>query len=149
LDQLLKDAHRGDFKIIIVAALDRIGRSTKHILNLLDELKHYGISIISLRENLDFSTPAGQMALTVLLAVATLERQILSERVKSALAAKKVLAEKMGSPWRCGRPNVVTEAIAQEVLRLRAEGLSIRGIEKAINKQISKTSIERVLKAKK
>jgi len=67
---------------------------------------------------------------------------LLKERIKSALYAKKLAAEKTG--WRCGRPQLVTPEIKEKVLSLRAQGLSIRKIEKAIDKKISHTAIGRV-----
>lgn len=144
LNQLIEDARKGKFKIVIVHSIDRLGRSTKHLLNLLDELSHYGVSIISMRENLDFSTPTGQMALTMISAVAQLEAQIISERIKTSLAVKKNLAEKSGNGWKCGRPAISNE-IKEQVYHLKDQGLSIRKIAQSIG-DISKSSVERILK---
>lgn len=147
LDEMLKDAQLGKFKVLIVTALDRCSRSTKHMLTLVDELKHYGVHLISLREQLDFTTPTGQMALTVLAAVATLERQITAERIKATLAAKKIQAERTGNGWRVGRAPLAPE-IAEEIRSLRKRGYSIRGIERKLGKKASKATICRVLKKK-
>lgn len=144
LDQLIKDARQGKFKIIIIHSIDRLGRSTKHLLNLLDELSHYGVSIISIRENLDFSTPMGQMALTMLSAVAQLEAQLISERIKTALAVKKAIAIKSNNGWRCGRPPLDQE-LEEKVTHLRNEGKSIREISKCLG-SISKSSVSRIVK---
>ena len=144
LNQLIEDARKGKFKIVIVHSIDRLGRSTKHLLNLLDELSHYGVSIISMRENLDFSTPTGQMALTMISAVAQLESQIISERIKTSLAVKKNLAKKSGNGWKCGRP-AISNDIKEQVYHLKDQGLSIRKIAQSIG-DISKSSVERVLK---
>jgi DNA invertase Pin-like site-specific DNA recombinase len=144
LDQLIKDARNGKFQILIVHSIDRLGRSTKHLLNLLDELNHYGVSLISIRENLDFSSPTGQMALTMLSAVAQLEAQLISERIKTSLAVKKALAQQTNNGWKCGRPQIESD-VKSEVLKLREEGLSIRGIAKHLG-NISKSSVERILK---
>ena len=144
LDKLVKDARLGKFNVIVIHSIDRLGRSTKHLLNLLDELNHYGISLISIRENLDFSTPTGQMALTMLSAVAQLEAQLISERIKTSLAVKKALAQKSNSNWRCGRPPI-DDTIKDEVLRLRSQGLSIREIANSLG-TVSKSSVERILK---
>lgn len=144
LDQLINDARMGKFKILIVVGIDRIGRSTKHLLNLIDELNHYGVSIISIREQLDFSTPTGQMALTMLSAVATLERQLIAERIKSALAAKKITASNLGTDWRCGRPKKINDELINMVTDLHTKGLSIRRIAKQIG--ISHMTVYRILK---
>lgn len=144
LDKLIKDARRGLFSIVLVHSIDRLGRSTKHLLNLMDEFRHYNVSMISIRESLDFSTPTGQMALTMLSAVAQLEAQLTSERIKTALAVKKVLAEKSQNGWRCGRPPL-DKIIEQDVLRLKAQGHSIRQISKILG-NVSKSSVSRILK---
>lgn len=144
LDQLIKDAKKGKFSILIVHSIDRLGRSTKHLLNLLDELKHYNVSLISIRENLDFSSPVGQMALTMLASVAQLESQLISERIKTSLAVKKKIAIQQGSNWRCGRPSIPVDTI-NEVLRLHNEGLSIRDIAKRVS-GISKSSVGKMVK---
>lgn len=144
LDQLIRDAQKGRFSIIIIHSIDRLGRSTKHLLNLLDELRHYNISIISIRENLDFSTPMGQMALTMLSAVAQLEAQLTSERIKTALAVKKAIAEKSQNGWRCGRPPL-SSSIETEVLRLKGQGHSVRQISKELG-NVSKSSVSRIFK---
>jgi DNA invertase Pin-like site-specific DNA recombinase len=146
LDAMTQDARRGKFKVLIVAAIDRIGRNTRHLLNLLHELNGYGVSVISLRENLDFTTPLGSATLVILSAIASLERDILRERIRTALAAKKLAAQKSGKPWRCGRPEVATPDIAAQVHALRTQGLSIRAIERSLSGQISRGTVQRILK---
>ncbi len=144
LDQMVKDARMGKFKFIVVSGIDRLARDTRHLLNLINELNHYGVAIISLRENIDFSTPVGQATLTILGAVAQLERSLISERIRTALAAKKLAAEKTGSGWRCGRRPVLTESLKNEIWHLRHQGVSVRKIAKQIG--IAKSSVQRVLK---
>lgn len=145
LKALVRDAKLGKFKILIVHSIDRIFRSSKDMLILLDELKHYGVSIISIRENLDFSTPTGQMALTMISAVSQLEAQITSERIRVSLAVKKKLAESNpSSNWRMGRPPI-DEETKDKVLKLREQGLSIRKIAEEIG-TLSKSSVEKILR---
>lgn len=145
LDRLMRDARLRKFDILVVSAIDRIGRSTKHLLNLLAELTHYGVKLISLREGFDFTTPIGEMVLTVLAAVASLERQIISERIKVALKAKKILAEKIGSDWRCGRPTKVTKELTSRIIALHNSGQSVRKIENLINRQVARSSISNII----
>lgn len=144
LDKLIIDARRGHFSIIIIHSIDRLGRSTKHLLNLIDELRHYKVSIISIRESLDFTTATGQMALTMLAAVAQLEAQLISERIRTALAVKKVLANRTNNGWRCGRPPL-DQDLEKKVIQLRNQGMSIRGISKHLG-NISKSSVSRIVK---
>lgn len=145
LDLLLADAKRGKFKVVIVAALDRFGRNVKHLLTLLDELSALGVKFISLRENIDLTTPQGQMIMTVLAAIAQLEREITRQRIKESLAARKLLAAKTGSGWRCGRPQKVDPEVTKQVLDLRAQGLSIRAIETALEKRISHSTVAKII----
>ena len=144
LDRLIKDARQGKFKILVIYSIDRLGRSTKHLLNLIDDLKHYGVSIISIRENLDFSSPTGQMALTMISAVAQLEAELISERIRTSLAVKKTLASKFKNGWTCGRPPI-SEETKRKVIQLRDQGLSIRKIASTLG-NLSKTSVEKILK---
>ena len=57
LDRMIADARRGKFKILVIAALDRLGRNVKHLLTLVEELNSYGVRLVSLREAIDLSTP--------------------------------------------------------------------------------------------
>lgn len=84
------------------------------------------------------------MALTMLSAVAQLEAQLISERIKTSLAVKKALAQKSNSSWRCGRPPI-DDMIKDEVLRLRSQVLSIREIANSLG-TVSKSSVEKILK---
>ena len=59
LDQLMSDARRHRFDVLLVAAFDRIARNVRHFLEVLDELNHLNIQFISLRENIDTGGPLG------------------------------------------------------------------------------------------
>lgn len=143
LDQLIQDARMGKFKILVVSGIDRLARDTRHLLNLIHELDGYGVALISLRESIDFTSPMGKAALTILGAIAELERELCRERIKSALAAKKLTAEKTG--WRTGRPPIQPEVIEQ-VIELHGRGHSLRQIASQLSGQISKSSVERIVK---
>lgn len=143
LDQLIKDARMGKFKVVIIYALDRLARDTRFLLNLLHELDGYGVTLISLRESIDLSTPVGKAVMQILGAIAELERNLISERIKTSLAVKKMTANETG--WSCGRKPLPNETVNQ-VKELSAKGLSIRNISKQLN--IGKTTVERILKGK-
>jgi len=143
LDRLLADARRGKFKFLCIAALDRLGRNVKHLLNLIEELHSYGVKLVSLREALDLSSPQGQLIFTILAAISQMERELISIRIKESLAAKKMAAKNNGTSWRCGRPPLNKDT-AVKVIELRDKGKSIRGI--ALELQIGKTSVERILR---
>lgn len=85
LDQLLEEAKNGRVSTVITYSLSRLSRSTAHLLQTLALLRDLNIGFISLSEAIDLSTPMGLMVVTVLGAVAQLEREITVERVKTGL----------------------------------------------------------------
>jgi DNA invertase Pin-like site-specific DNA recombinase len=88
LDELVLAAKRRQFETLVVWKLDRLGRSLKHLLFLLDELAALGIGFVSLGEGIDPSTRAG-VQLQILGAIAEFERARIAERVKLGLARAK------------------------------------------------------------
>lgn len=145
LDALMREARRRSFDILLVTALDRVGRSARHLLNLIQDLDHVGVALFSHREAVDLSTPIGRATLAILAAVAQLERDLVAERVRQTFAAKRLAAQQAGIDWRPGRPAVVTEAVLAEILRLRSVGRSLRQIGMAVG--VSRSSVMRALAA--
>ena len=146
LDQMLVDASKGKFKIILVSALDRVGRNTRHLLNLFNELNGYGVKIISLRENLDLTSPLGNAMIVIISCIAELEVNLTRERIKTALAVKKANALRDKTDWRCGRPPIRND-LKSKALELIQLGHSYSQIGKELN--ISKASVCRILKTAK
>ncbi len=145
LDQLVNDARLGKFKVVVIYALDRIARDTRFLLNLIHQLETYGVSLISLRESVDLTTPVGRAVLQILGSIAELEKNLISERIKTALAVKKLTAQKTGSGWRCGRKPVDPEKIEQ-AKALLAQGKSIRATGLIVG--LGKSTIERIKRGK-
>lgn len=87
LDKLLSKLQSGDQ--LIVWKLDRLGRRTSKLMELKDDLEKRNISLISLTEQLDTSTPVGKFAFHILCCVAEMERNIISERTKAGLASAR------------------------------------------------------------
>ena len=85
LDRLLVDAHRRRFDVILVWKLDRFGRSLRHLVNLLAELESLGVDFVSLRDNLDLTTPSGRLMFQIIGAMAEFERSLIQERVKAGM----------------------------------------------------------------
>src|SRR6516165_2532822 len=81
LNRLMADAHRRKFDTICCWKLDRYGRSLKHLINALADLDALGVSFVSLRDNLDLSTPSGRLMFHMLGAMAEFERELIRERV--------------------------------------------------------------------
>jgi len=110
--------------ILLVWKTDRLGRSLKHLVNTIAELEAVGVSFISLKDNLDFSTPAGRLTFGVIAAMAQFERDLIRERVRSGLAN----ARRKGV--RLGRRRIQVDSA--EIAQLRSEGRSIKSIAKEL-----------------
>ena len=144
LDMLLVDAKRGRFKHLIVMEISRLARDVRHLLNTLYELDRLGVQVISIREGIEFSSTMGRAMVGLLGILMDVDRQLLSERIKSALHTKKLIAQQTGSGWRAGRPTKLTPELAAAAVELReTQGLSLRAIAKRLG--IAKTSVQRAL----
>ena len=139
LDQLMSDARRHRFDVVLVAAFDRIARNVRHFLEVLDELNHLNILFISLRESVDTGGPLGRAMLTIIGAIGELERSLICERVKAGMRRAKLEGR------RIGRAPLQVDRVA--LLRDRKRGLSLNQLARA--HKISKASVCRVLNAAK
>ena len=116
LNRLTVEAHRREFDAILVWKIDRFGRSLKHLVNALADLAAYGVAFVSLRDNLDLSTPSGRLMFQIIGAMAEFERSLIQERVRAGLRNARAKGK------RFGRPRVQVDAAS--VAALRSEGLS-------------------------
>ncbi|TCN17630.1 recombinase family protein [Sinorhizobium americanum] len=96
LTKLLKDLAAGD--VLVVVRLDRLARSVRHLLEVIEDLETRGVHFRSLRDPIDTSTPQGMISLQVLGAVAQLERALIAERTKSGMQAAKARGRLAGNP---------------------------------------------------
>jgi DNA invertase Pin-like site-specific DNA recombinase len=120
LNRLMTDAHCRKFDAVLVWKIDRFGRSLKHLVNSLADLAAYGVAFISLRDNLDLSTPSGRLMFQIIGAMAEFERALIQERVKAGLRNARAKGKRLGRPQRI----VNVDKIAS----LRAQGLPWRAI---------------------
>ena len=112
----MADAHRRRFDAVAVWKFDRFARSVSHLLRALETFKALGIDFVSLSEQVDTSTPTGEMVFTVLGAVAELERSLICERVRAGIRNAKAKGRRLG------RPRVTVDAA--RIAALRAQGHS-------------------------
>ena len=96
LDRLLQDAHRHRFDVALVWSCDRLARSTKHFLQVLDELNDLGIQFLSQREAIDTDGPLGRAIVVIVSAVAELERSLIVERVRAGMRRAKLDGRRIG-----------------------------------------------------
>ena len=136
LDKMMEDARRHKFDVLLVWSCDRLARSTKHLLQTLDELNGFGIQFLSQREAIDTEGPLGRAIIVIVSAMAELERCIIIERVRAGMRRAKLEGRRIGR-----QPLQVNLAA---LLRDRERGLSLNQLAKAHG--ISKASVCRVLK---
>ena len=136
LDSLMSDARRHRFDVVLVAAFDRIARNVRHFLEVLDELNHLNIQFISLRENIDTGGPLGRAMLTIIGAIAELERSLIVERVKAGMRRAKLEGRQIGrTPLDIDREQVVSD---------RRSGMSLTKV--ASKHRISRASVCRLMR---
>jgi len=136
LDLLMADARRKMFSVVLVAAFDRVARSTKHFLQLIDELDSLGVVFLSRRENIDTSGAMGRLFLTLISSIAELESDLIRERVKAGMRRAKLEGRQIGR----ARLDVNREQIAFD----RRSGLSLTQV--ARKHSISRASVCRLMK---
>jgi DNA invertase Pin-like site-specific DNA recombinase len=136
LDLLMADARRKKFSVLLVAAFDRIARSTRNFLQVIDELDSMGIEFISRRENVDTSGPMGRLFVTIISAIAELERSLVVDRVKSGMRRAKLEGRQIGR----ARLDVNREQVVFD----RCSGMSLTQVAK--KHCISRASVCRLMK---
>lgn len=92
--QLLAYVREGD--TVIVTAIDRLGRNTIDVLTTVETLKAKGVSLVSMREGFDLVTPAGEFMLTMLAAVAKLERENIKARQMAGIERARAEGKNLG-----------------------------------------------------
>jgi DNA invertase Pin-like site-specific DNA recombinase len=98
LDQLVTDARRRRFDVLVCWRLDRLGRNLRHLVVMLEELQTLGVAFVSLAEGIDATTPAGKLQMHILAAIAEFERARIAERVKAGLSRVRAAGQTLGRP---------------------------------------------------
>jgi len=136
LDQMMADARRARFDVLLVWASDRIARSVKHFLDVLDELNRLQIEFVSFRENIDTGGPLGRAIVVIIGAIAELERNLIIERVRAGMRRARLEGQHIGR-----NPLQLDHAAIQ---RDRCQGQSLRQIAKG--HRVSAATVQRVLR---
>jgi len=96
LDKMLQDMRNKCFEVIVVWKFDRLGRSTAHLLQVLEELKNKNVRLIATSQNIDTSNPMGKFFFIILSGFAEMERELIRERIKLGLARRKKQGKPLG-----------------------------------------------------
>lgn len=113
LDRMLEQLRDGD--VVTVTKYDRLARSLKDLLEIVEAIRERGAGFRSLAEDIDTTTPAGRLVFHVFASIAQFERERISERTREGLAS----ARKRGRIG--GRPPALSPAQRDEVRRMRDE----------------------------
>ncbi|TIW07901.1 MAG: recombinase family protein [Mesorhizobium sp.] len=139
LGEAIRYVREGD--TLTVWKLDRLGRSMKHLIEIITELEAKGVGFRSITENIDTTTSGGRLVFHFFGALAQFERDLIRERTRAGLQA----AVERGR--RGGRRAVVTPEKLEKARQLLATGLNVR--EAATRVKIGKTALYEALKAEK
>src|SRR5690348_2729763 len=129
LDRLMHHARQRKIDVVVCWRFDRFARSTKHLLDALEEFRALGIGFVSHQEAIDTTSPMGKLLFTIIAAMAEMERSILIERVRAGMATAKGKGKFFGRPKRVFRRDVAME--------MRAAGNSWRVISNLLGVPVS------------
>ena len=104
LEQLMKAARNHEFDVVLVWKFDRFARSVAHLVRALEDFNHLGIRFISVQDQIDTDSPMGKAMFTIIGAMAELESDLISERVKAGMAAARARGKHVGRPGIDRRP---------------------------------------------
>jgi DNA invertase Pin-like site-specific DNA recombinase len=135
LDQMLKDAQRRSFDVVMAWAIDRLGRSLIDLLGTIQELEAYGVDLFLEQQSIDTTTPSGKLMFQIVGAFAEFERSMIRQRIYAGL--KRAVAE--GKTL--GRPLNDPDAIAKAKRALR-KGMGINRTAKLVG--LSNGTVQRL-----
>jgi DNA invertase Pin-like site-specific DNA recombinase len=124
LNRLMADASQRKCDAVLVWKLDRFGRSLRHLVNAIAELEALGVAFVSLRDNLDLSTPSGRLMFQIIGAMAEFERSLIQERVRAGLRNARSKGKRLG------RPRAIVNIT--HIASLRDSGVSWRAIAREL-----------------
>jgi DNA invertase Pin-like site-specific DNA recombinase len=136
LDRMMADARRGKLDVVAVWRFDRFARDTRNLLVTLEEFRQLGVEFISLREQVDTSTPMGKAMFTIISAISELERDLIRERVIAGVRRAQAAGK------HCGRPRV--EMDLRPATALLKEGRSLKETARILG--VSRNTLRRRLR---
>jgi DNA invertase Pin-like site-specific DNA recombinase len=141
-DRLLKGATRREFDMVAAWSVDRLGRSLKHLVGFLEEIKFSGVDLYLHQQGVNTASPAGKALFQMCGVFAEFEREMIVERVNSGIARSRLQGTKSGKSH--GRPRAIANP-EPLVLQGRAEGKGMLKIAKELG--IGVSTVQRIVKA--
>ena len=148
LDRLLHEASKHPFDVVLVWSCDRLARSTKHFLDVLDELNGLGIRFVSQRESIDTEGPLGRAIVVIISAIAELERSLIVERVRAGMRRAKLEGRRIGrTPLDVNHEALVRDRLAGMSLTqvARQYGLSRASVVRFVTLPLQNVSLVELL----
>lgn len=140
LDALMQAARNCTFDCVLVWKFDRFARSTKHLLTALEEFDHLGIRFVSIKDQIDTTSPMGKAMFTLICAMTELESSLISERVAAGMKAAKARGKQLGRPRTSATVVVRVEEMA------KTTDLSVREIQKRLGAKIGRGVVGDIVK---
>ena len=125
-DQLLKRATRREFDVIMVWAIDRLGRSIQHLVGFMNDIVAMGVDLYVHQQAIDTTTPSGRMIFGIFSALGEYERELMRERIMAGQRRARAQGVKIG------RPSKLNDAVRTSVKLLRENGMGIKEISKRL-----------------
>lgn len=138
-DQLIKRATRREFDVIMVWAIDRLGRSIQQLVGFMNDLQSINVDLYIHQQAIDTTTPSGRMVFGIFSALGEYERELIRERIMAGQRRAKAQGIKIG------RPSKMNDAVKTSVKMLRDNGIGIKDIAKRL--EIGIGTVYSVLKA--
>lgn len=138
LEKMMATLRKGD--TLVIDSFSRLSRSTKDLLQIIDTLDAQGVTVVSLKENLDTATATGRMMMTMLSALAQFERDLISERTQDGLKAARARGRNGG------RPKVKESKVKQALKLYDSKALSVSEITATVG--ISVPTLYRYIRAR-
>jgi DNA invertase Pin-like site-specific DNA recombinase len=138
-DQLIKRATRREFDVIMVWAIDRLGRSIQQLVGFMNELQCINVDLYIHQQAIDTTTPSGRMVFGIFSALGEYERELIRERIMAGQRRARAQGVKIG------RPSKMNDAVKTSVKMLRDNGIGIKDIAKRL--EIGIGTVYSVLKA--
>ncbi len=135
LDRMMADARAGKLDVVAVWRFDRFARDTRHLLTAMEEFRALGVAFVSLREQIDTSTPMGKAMFTIISAIGELERDLIRERVVAGVQRAKANGK------HCGRPKVAMDL--RPAIALLREGRGLKDVAAIL--KVSRATLRRRL----
>jgi DNA invertase Pin-like site-specific DNA recombinase len=142
-EQLMTDAKKKQFDVIVVWKLDRFSRSLQHLITTLNDLQKLSIDFVSYNEHIDFTTATGRLMIHIIAAFAQFERELMAERIKAGMQNAKAKGVKIGRKPKA--PIEISKIIQlYEEAKQKGENISVREISKKT--KIGKSTVHSVIK---